>query len=414
MGAVALALACVLWLPSAALAAPVNDNFADREDLGAGLPVEVVRSNVGATAEATDPKARSFSPGPSFVPAGHSIWLEWEALATQYVTVSLCNSGVPLVLGVYHEPSGPGQLSEIRATSVWTGGGACTPLEGGVTFLASAGMRYEFFVDGNANSPIPSTTEGQVSMRIEATPRPPNDDFANADVLTGKWEYPYAGQFVYHIHRDGYTWAATAEPGEPKHGADASGASVWYQWTAPETGKVELNLGDQRATRFAVYRGESLGSLEQIFSDHEYGVLPVVGGTSYRIAVDAGMDEFGPEMTIFGLRLSMYKTVPLTDPAESVDRRPPRTTIANRRVRGRSATFRFRSSEAKSSFRCKLDRRRARPCESPRTYAGLATGRHVFRVYALDAAGNADPTPARARFAIQDPKAPGRCCSSDQ
>src|SRR5439155_10831823 len=57
------------------------------------------------------------------------------------------------------------------------------------------------------------------------------------------------------------------------------------------------------------------------------------------------------------------------------------------------ARFEFVSSEGASSFRCKLDGGRTVTCSSPQSYYGLAEGRHSFTVFAVDAAGNADPTP---------------------
>jgi Ca2+-binding RTX toxin-like protein len=82
------------------------------------------------------------------------------------------------------------------------------------------------------------------------------------------------------------------------------------------------------------------------------------------------------------------------------DRTPPRTKILSRpkallttsKAR-RRVVFRFSSNERGSSFRCKLDRKPARPCRSPRAYA-LAVGKHTIRIVAVDPAGNADPTPA--------------------
>jgi hypothetical protein len=72
----------------------------------------------------------------------------------------------------------------------------------------------------------------------------------------------------------------------------------------------------------------------------------------------------------------------------------------------RRAKFRFRSDEAGSAFRCKLDRRKFRPCQSPRLYRKLKEGRHVFRVFAIDTAGNPDPTPAKRFFKLvqKEPK----------
>jgi hypothetical protein len=67
----------------------------------------------------------------------------------------------------------------------------------------------------------------------------------------------------------------------------------------------------------------------------------------------------------------------------------------------RKARFRFASGELGSTFSCKLDKKRFRPCASPKTYKKLQPGRHVFRVRARDRAGNLDATPAVKRFKIR-------------
>jgi hypothetical protein len=67
----------------------------------------------------------------------------------------------------------------------------------------------------------------------------------------------------------------------------------------------------------------------------------------------------------------------------------------------RKATFRFASGEPGSTFSCKLDEKKFRPCTSPKTYKKLRPGNHVFRVRARDRAGNLDATPAVKRFKIK-------------
>jgi hypothetical protein len=67
----------------------------------------------------------------------------------------------------------------------------------------------------------------------------------------------------------------------------------------------------------------------------------------------------------------------------------------------RKATFRFASGEPGSTFTCKLDKNKLRPCTSPKTYKKLKPGKHVFRVKARDRAGNLDTTPAVTRFKIE-------------
>lgn len=80
----------------------------------------------------------------------------------------------------------------------------------------------------------------------------------------------------------------------------------------------------------------------------------------------------------------------------------PRTTI-ERGPGGKLgqgiARFSFRSSVTGSSFECRLDRGKRAACRSPKRYAHLGPGRHVFRVWAIDAAGR-DPTPAKRSFRV--------------
>jgi len=64
------------------------------------------------------------------------------------------------------------------------------------------------------------------------------------------------------------------------------------------------------------------------------------------------------------------------------------------------ARFTFRANSKRARFECKLDKRKVRPCKSPKTYTGLKPGRHVFKVWAADEAGNKDPTLAKRRFRV--------------
>jgi len=93
--------------------------------------------------------------------------------------------------------------------------------------------------------------------------------------------------------------------------------------------------------------------------------------------------------------------------AGGTDSTPPRTRILRRprrlafsRQRRRRVSFAFASNEAGSGFRCKLDRGRFGRCRSPRRYR-VRSGRHVFRVYAVDAVGNRDRSPALFRFRVR-------------
>jgi Ca2+-binding RTX toxin-like protein len=99
--------------------------------------------------------------------------------------------------------------------------------------------------------------------------------------------------------------------------------------------------------------------------------------------------------------------LPPTPPRPARDRKPPQTRITVRPPKllfaagpRRRVVFRFASSERGSSFRCKLDAKPYRRCTSPRVFA-VGRGAHVVRIRTVDAAGNADPTPALFRFRVR-------------
>jgi hypothetical protein len=100
--------------------------------------------------------------------------------------------------------------------------------------------------------------------------------------------------------------------------------------------------------------------------------------------------------------LALFAFVATTEErAEAADTTPPETTITNSSVSDTSATFNFFSNETGSTFKCKLkgqDSKRT-TCTSPKTYSNLTAGtKYTFKVWATDAAGNIDPTPATRTF----------------
>jgi Right handed beta helix region len=82
------------------------------------------------------------------------------------------------------------------------------------------------------------------------------------------------------------------------------------------------------------------------------------------------------------------------------DRTAPQTTIVKKKIKGHTAKFKFVSSEVNSSFQCRLDKKKFKPCRSPKKYKRLKPGKHVFEVRAIDAAGNKDKTPATRKFRV--------------
>jgi Ca2+-binding RTX toxin-like protein len=131
---------------------------------------------------------------------------------------------------------------------------------------------------------------------------------------------------------------------------------------------------------------------------------------------ESNPNEFKPPGTPTGPDAPSPPNTPITEPRPPLpknpprrqrDRTPPQTVLLHSPGRTlfsagtrRTVVFRFASSEAGGSFRCKLDRDRLRTCRSPRAYR-LKPGRHTFRVLAVDAAGNRDRSPAIFKFRIR-------------
>ena len=91
------------------------------------------------------------------------------------------------------------------------------------------------------------------------------------------------------------------------------------------------------------------------------------------------------------------------DQVTLLDTLAPQTAIAKapkRRTPRPRAKVAFTSSEPGSSFECSLDRGAFRTCAPPARLRRLRPGRHRFAVLAVDAAGNADATPARVRWKV--------------
>ena len=87
----------------------------------------------------------------------------------------------------------------------------------------------------------------------------------------------------------------------------------------------------------------------------------------------------------------------------TVDTLAPETTITfgPSSLTTNPVAFIFTSSQPLgTTFQCRLDGGSFAACSSPKTFSGLAPGSHTFRVRAIDAAGNIDPTPATRTFTV--------------
>jgi hypothetical protein len=102
--------------------------------------------------------------------------------------------------------------------------------------------------------------------------------------------------------------------------------------------------------------------------------------------------------------LALFAFVAMTEErAEAADTTPPETTITSGPgdTSDGTAEFAFSSTESATTFKCKLvDQDSTRTdCITPKTYTNLTAGTtYTFKVWAKDAAGNIDTTPATLTF----------------
>ncbi len=110
-----------------------------------------------------------------------------------------------------------------------------------------------------------------------------NDDFSNALPIQGK---------VYSI-----SWnnnLASKEAGEPAHAGNMGGKSVWWKWTATDSGPVTIDTeGSTFDTILGAYTGNNVSQLTEIASDDDSGtgllsriMFSAIKGRNYYIVVD--------------------------------------------------------------------------------------------------------------------------------
>lgn len=224
---------------------------------------------------------------------------------------------------------------------------------------------------------------------------PPNDDFADAEVITAT-----AGP----VTVIGSNVNATSEIGEPLHFFYlAQGHSIWYAWTAAASGTVSVDAcSDDFLGVVDAYQGSALGALTNVAGGGVFGcpntsfTFQAQAGVTYHVAVDGA--DLGEDEETGDVRLTI---TPPTPPETSITVGPPAGSATN----DSTPSFAFSSSEAGSTFQCRVDAAAFAACTSPRTVGPLADGTHTFAVRARDTEGSVDATPASRTFTV-DTRAP--------
>ncbi|MDQ3588955.1 MAG: S8 family serine peptidase [Actinomycetota bacterium] len=121
-------------------------------------------------------------------------------------------------------------------------------------------------------------------------PGPPNDNFASAQVLNG-----------FSASANGTNLGATLESADPTTvDTRSTSHTVWYRWTAPFSGAVEMNTcTSDFDTLLGVYTGSALGSLTQAAANDDGCALGskvtfnATKNATYRILVDGFTGQQG-------------------------------------------------------------------------------------------------------------------------
>ncbi len=242
-----------------------NDGFANAKTLL--TPAGTTNANnVGATKETGEPN-HSGNTG------GASIWYSWTALGSGPVTFDTQGSTFDTTLAVY-TGSAVNSLALV-ASDDDTGIGTSSLL----TFNAIGGTTYRVAVDGYNGASGNIVLNWNLQSVVVST----NDMFANARIISSS-----SGTAADNNGN------ATIEGPEPFHAGNDGGKSLWYRWTAPNTGPARLDTeGSTFDTLLAVYTGNSIGGLTEIISDDDSGSgtlslvsFTAVAGTTYQIVVD--------------------------------------------------------------------------------------------------------------------------------
>ena len=230
-----------------------------------------------------------------------------------------------------------------------------------------------------AGNEDPSPLSHSFSVSASPPPRPANDNFQSAlDLQT---------------YQEGTNRNATRQQNEPAHGFGAW-RSVWYSWTAPVDGELDLwTQGSRLDTALMVYSGSALGSLQKLRSNDDWQgnswsrvSVPVRSGQALRIAIAGAWSAEGP----FVLRSRFYPGGKL----------PPQAQIVSmRRLReGVQLELGTKGLGAPHSFQC-LRGSTWKSCSSRPVWSGLRRGRtYSLRVRTISDEGLPQKGYSQIRF----------------
>jgi hypothetical protein len=250
----------ILGPAQAQAAPPPNDNFANAQVVGPGVPIAVSATTVESTAEPGEP------PHFSVNPATHTVWYSWTPAVSMKAVVDVCDKDP--TIGFTTEAVYTGNALNALTLVVSTAG-ECI-----LRFDVAGGQNYKIAIDHN-------NEVGPFTFRLRQQTPPANDAFANAETIG-----PTLPITISRSNVD-----ATIEPNEPGVSGAGDGRSVWFKWTAPASTSVRLDMCDFQTRSGAanravgVYTGATLTTLTKVFESNLQcrTTFNAVSGTTYRI-----------------------------------------------------------------------------------------------------------------------------------
>ncbi len=259
---------------SSTLGPPANDLFANASFL-IGNSGTTSGSNAGAAFESGEPNPRL---------GGASVWYRWTAPTTGFVEFLVQGNNFDTLCAVY-SGSSVSSLTEIASNDDDLPADQ-TMTSSKLRFACVSGTNYQIAVDGFQGQ------NGTVTLSWNPITALANDYLSTAQNISGTTGSVTSTNF-----------GASKESNEQPHGGDLGGASIWYKWTAPETGKITFNTaGSNFDTLLSVYTGSVMPLLirvasnnDKVFDQDTTSEVSFVAqaGTTYRIAVDGSNGKTG-------------------------------------------------------------------------------------------------------------------------